>query len=169
MEDWRTRPEQSQRNLPCSIYRVKPGPGVRGVITSSNLVGANTHYWHGRSTICTTDTCEACSSGQRPRWYGYVGLWSPTSKATTILELTAATIESIEEYYNTHGTLRAAQISLQRATKKPNSKLVARLEESNFSTSAIPAEIPIRKILCRMWQAFDDGTLKIVQDQKEAV
>lgn len=161
MEAWRDEPSEDQRENPLSILRVKPGQPVRGIITSDRHVGADTHYWHGRSTICTQENCEACAAGMRARWYGYMGIWSSKSKRQTILEFTPPVASEIKAYIAEHGTLRGAAIEIQRTNRKVNSRLEATLAESNFTGDALPAALPVRKILCRMWSCFDDGTLKL--------
>lgn len=46
------------------IVRTPPGRAFSGIVTSPNLVGCFTHYYHGRTIPCEGDGCRLCMAGE---------------------------------------------------------------------------------------------------------
>jgi hypothetical protein len=126
------------------------------IALGDDLVGTQTHYYQGRTTPHREADCPACDAGQPSRWYGYLLVWSPKTKLRAILEITAASAEMYDIYRTQHGTLRAARVIVWRPNGKPNGRVKAILERSEFAANELPTDVDLRPILCRMWDVLDD-------------
>lgn len=148
------------------LFRV-PAKGMgRAIVVSHDVVGADTHYWRGRSQPCSGDKCEACEDGQSPRWRGYLAVMSPKSGRVVILEITAAAAGAIEAYFNKHRTLRGAGIVAERVGQKPNGRLRLMLTPPAAEIDQLPKAPQIQRLLARIWGLNQDRTATGVDEQK---
>jgi len=152
MSEWTNRPAASQHPTQLQLLRVPPGRTIAAIITSHDVVGRDTHYWKGRTRVCTHPTCEPCDAHHAPRWYGYLAVVAPTMLAPTILEITAACIDPLDEYFRDHSTLRGAEINIRRANKKANSRLIAACRPSPYRDAKLPDAPNVIAHLCRIWE-----------------
>jgi len=152
MDAWTARPDRTPRNTQIPILRAKPGRPLVGLITAHDLVGAYTHYWRGRTSICTAPTCEACDAHRAPRWYGFLAVVNPDSNNAAIFEITPSTLDSIETYITTYGTLRGATIRLTRANPKINARLICELKPGPNRGDQLPSAPNVQAQLCKMWE-----------------
>jgi len=152
MQTWPTRPNRATSQTTTPLHRSKPGRTINGIITSNDLVGAYTHFWKGRTSLCTYPECEPCSVSRSARWYGYLHIWNPETNASGILEITPSCLPAIDDWLEKFGTLRGAKISVSRASHKINSRVVATLKATNFAIDRIPPCVDVISQLCRMWE-----------------
>lgn len=152
MDGWANRPNREHEAAPLSIMRSRPGKAYTGIAVSAAVIGAYTHYWRGRSRICTAPECEACEAQRLARWYGYIGLWQPQTGTITILEITASCWETIETHLEKYGTLRGARITARRASAKINARLLIEIEQGPYAEDKIPCAPRVQEQLERMWE-----------------
>lgn len=152
MPRWTQGPPPEDKQPQARLLRVKPGHPIAGIITSRQLLGTYVHFFRGRTTPCTDDACPACRANQLPRWYGWFSIWQPTTHGHAIAEITTACTTAIGAYTQTHGQIRGAHITLDRATNKPNARLNATLKPSPFTTDIIPHELDVATILEKIWE-----------------
>jgi hypothetical protein len=160
MQSWSPRPDRDPLTLHLDLLRARPGKTFSGIVLSNDIEGAYTHYWRGRTVKCDGQPCEACLASRQPRWYGYVAIWLPTSNAKALLELTPTCVPQIDEYFKLHGTLRGSLISLTRQNNKINSRVIAKIQEANYTTTAIPQDPPVRQLLERMWEVTPKNSIE---------
>ena len=152
MENWANQPNEPTTETRMPIMRVLPGRPKSGIILSVGLTGAYTHFWRGRTTICTAPECDACDANRLPRWYGYLAVWSPSTKTQALFELTPAAAPDIIAHQEAYGTLRTARLTLQRANAKANSRVQAAIEPTTYATKDLPEPPNVRAILQRIWE-----------------
>lgn len=152
MDPWTNRPDRGEHPTQLQILRTPPGKAIGGIITTADALGAYTHYWRGRTTVCTHPLCEACDTHRTPRWYGYLAIISRATKTEALLEITPSCLPPIEAWLEEHGTLRGADISLQRANKKINSRLICSIRSSDYDGSKLPDAPNVKAQLERIWE-----------------
>lgn len=152
MRAWTNRPDRDPTTLHLDILRARPGKAYSGVSMATDVVGAYTHYWRGRTVLCTTPNCDACHAQRKARWYGYIPLWEPDTDRRVLLEITAACLDAIDAYIASNDTLRGARVTVRRANNKINSKIIATLTHAGLTDGRIPTEPPTRQLLERMWE-----------------
>jgi len=152
MDAWTPRPNRGEHTTQIEMVRSKPGPARGGIVTTDDIVGAYTHFWKGRTTICTFPECDACDHHRTPRWYGYLAIIAEATKVPAIIELTPTCIPPVEEYLAEYGTLRGATVTLQRANKKINSRVLCTLRPSGYDKGVLPQPVNVRAHLAKIWE-----------------
>jgi hypothetical protein len=156
MTTWPSRPDRDQHTNTTPLHRSKPGRTITALIASADLVGAYTHFWKGRTSICTYPACEPCSTSRSARWYGFLHIWSPETNASGILELTPSCLPAVDDWLEKFGTLRGAKICVSRASHKINSRVIATLKASPYALEKIPPALDLIAQLSRMWEVTRD-------------
>jgi len=151
MQNWSNRPAAGEVARACQIRRVKPGEKFRMIVLDHDITGGYTHYFQGRSQLCTGSLCPACAENLQPRWYGYLSGSSVTSNVRGIVEITPQCVEPITSWFDAHGTLRGAVLLIERSGKRANSPLMASMTEGVFTEDKLPDPLPIIEILARIW------------------
>lgn len=152
MTTWTNRPDREDRRSACPLLRARPGQTIRGIITSTDAIGAYTHYWRGRTTLCLYPNCEPCSISRAARWYGFLHIWNPDSNKTAIAEITPSCTLTLDEWLTKFGTLRGAKATISRANAKINSRVDITLAATNYAPENLPPAIDLQAQLCRMWE-----------------
>jgi len=140
------------------MIRVKPGPPLTGVITSSKLVGVPTHYMSRRTLPCIDADCPGCA-GKLPRrdeWY--VSMWTASPSKHTIVALTPAVAWQIKNDFHAPATYRALGITLHRAGRAANTRLLVECRELETAQLRLPAEPDLIAHLLHIW-GLDQGHL----------
>lgn len=153
MESWTNRPDRDPSDVPLNLLRVKPGRPIGGIALTDDLTGAYTHFWHGRTKLCTEHLCEACAALNAARWKGYLQIWNPTSGVIAIMEMTASCVPAVENWIDKYGSLKGAKVTVQRAGAKVNSRVVCEIQSSPYTTQKLPEAPDLQKQLARMWES----------------
>jgi len=165
MDAWSARPDRGENPTQLQMMRCKPGHPLGGIVLGDEIVGAYTHYWKGRTSICLHPTCDACDALRAPRWYGYICVMAEVGKALALLELTPSCLPAIEDYLRDYGTLRGAKIVIARVNKKPNSRLQCTVTPGHFDKGVLPKSPDVKQHLCKIWEL---PALQQVIDQQHA-
>jgi hypothetical protein len=152
MTIWTNSPDEATTYCATKLLRVRPTHPITGVVTSHHLIGTHVHYWRGRSIPCRQEQCEACKDNRAARWYGWLSIFEPKSRAHAIVEVTAACEPPLADYARTHGQLRGALLTIQRATNKLNARLEASITESRLHPDVLPAELDVAHVLEHIWE-----------------
>jgi hypothetical protein len=150
--EWPEKPRSNELGGNFRIIRTQASGETKGIIISAKHVGAETHYWRGRTVKCTREECEACLSGLEPRWHGHLWLYAPGTGETVIWEYPDKTHTAIEQYLGQYGSLRGASLTARRVGNKPNGRVYAALVQSARDVNSLPAEPDMVATLSRMWE-----------------
>jgi hypothetical protein len=143
-------PPKDQRPS-LALVRVKPGKPIQAIVTATNFVGCETHYWHGRTAPCEQPNCEACDDGSPTRFHAYIASWNPATNRSFLLEITRAAADAFDGYRNTYGSLRGCRYSVHRASSNPNSRVIVELHPADEQRFAIPQPPNVIACLCTIW------------------
>lgn len=139
-------------NQNADLRRCPPG-GLPPVISLSDwLIGNELHWWNGRSFPHLKENCPACAAKRSKVWKGYLGCLDPKTRKIFILELTPNCTEALSAYKITYGSLRGAQIKLDRSATKINGRVTATATPAQLGGLELPLPPDLRKILDHMWQ-----------------
>ena len=149
---FRREPSAEKVRCPYEILRCKPATPLDGVVVSSDWVGADLHWWSGKSVLHSERECAACDAGNAYRWYGYF-LGVPNGvRVVSIFEFTSRCFAQVSAYYEEFGSLRGAPFRLRRLGKQTNAPLSIAFSESRIPPSSLPEEKPLEPILARLWE-----------------
>lgn len=161
MPIWTNNPDAAAAKTNYRIMRAPANRPLHGVILDEDFTGTHLHFWKGRSTPCESGDCEACASGHRPRWKGYIHLYAPSTKTIVIFEFTERVVHEFRDFVAKMGSLRGAVITVKRLNGKPNGPLYVEFAEGRQDGALLPTAAPIEDTLCRIWEirqeTFDFG------------
>ncbi len=151
MYDFSSEPPPDPRSNALTLKRTPTGRPLKGIITSGNMVGTATHFYHGRTKPCKTENCEPCLEGMPWRWHGYVSLFNPGSRQHILFEMTAKTVQPLLLYRLAHGTLRGCMLTAKRVNLAPNARVVITTTAADLQQYSLPNEPHLLEALSILW------------------
>jgi len=148
-------PEASGVAMP--IQRTPAARPLTAIITSDDLVGCNTHFWHGHTVPCDPPDCEPCKDCIPYRWHAYCAAYLPNTSLHFLFECTAAAAEQLVQYRRAYGTLRGCQFTAYRWRQSPNGRVIIRTQQSATPTDALPKAPDLKRVLAILWQLPEDN------------
>jgi len=139
------------RGTSLPLLRCPPGKVLTAVVTSDDIIGTNTHYYHGRTLPCDDQSCPACDDGLPWRWHGYLSIWNPATAKQALFELTARAAEPFKDYRQTYGTLRGCMMAAKRANSAPNSKVLIHTKPADLASITLPEPPDVIAALAIIW------------------
>lgn len=133
------------------LERVPPKGRLDGIITSTNWVGAYTHYAAGRTRPCTGSDCRWCGPDTSRRWHCYCGLLIPAAGRHIILELTHLASEPIIERAATAAGIRGSHWRFVRSGPSVNSRVEAWPQTPPAVPVALPKAPALEELLKIIW------------------
>jgi hypothetical protein len=149
---WATAPDPDDQPTPVRLIRVGPKQPLEIVITAEQVLGVYTHWYTGRTVPCTRPTCDACQLGNEPRWHGYVSAISCRTGEHAIVELTATATPIFERWRQSHSTIRGAKATLARLGKRPNGRVIVKLDADDVPGRILPEQLDLQRLLTRVWR-----------------
>lgn len=173
--DWQDEPAQVAPGQRVDLIRCGPGSLPPLIALNSRHIGAELHFWQGRSFPHIKKDCPACAARSGCVWKGYIGVWNPSTRATGILEFTLGCVTHLDAYYLAHETCRGAAITVKRSNGKANGKLLMTCTRSIWTSDQIPPAPDLRKSMSLMWNAnrvdhlIDTNPQRPVQEAPDSV
>lgn len=149
---WQPAPEEKNAGQNYRIYRTPMGREVELICLSENFLGANLHYWKGRSTPCQKGECEACKSGQKPRWKGYIQAFHAATKTVVIFEFTDRGYDPFQAALQQHEHLRGMRFRTCRLNRKANGPIQIAFSEHREESPTLPKAGDLATMLERIWE-----------------
>lgn len=151
MLKFENQPPADPRGNSLPLLRCPTNRAICGIITSSDLVGTNTHYYRGRTIPCDHGDCPACADGVPWRWHGYVGLFSTGTNRQVLFEFTAKCSEPLVQYRKAYHTLRGCMMTAKRANSSPNSRVILMTKPADLEKITLPKEPNLLEALSIIW------------------
>ena len=142
-------PEPSAPALP--IRRTPARKPLVAVVTSEDLVGTYTHFYHGRTMPCEAPDCEPCSKGQPYRWHAYFAAWEPDTALHFLFECTAQAAENFVQYRKAYGRLRRCKFQATRWRSAPNGRVLIRTKPDELQDRILPQAPDLVACLSVLW------------------
>lgn len=163
------RPKEDQMPVRWDIVRAGPKGLGNLIVLSHDVVGADVHYWNGRTMPCIPASCPACQENQQPRWRGYLAITNRKRTISAIVEVTAAAMPPIKKYFDQRRTLRGANLGLYRKGGATNGRLYAEICESSENKETLPKGPSLKKLLAQIWQLkrVHDKLIVVAPDYQE--
>lgn len=151
MPNWSHDVPADPANHGLPLRRTPARANLIGVITSDEMIGCDTHYFHARTLPCERPNCEACNEGFPFRWHSYVSYWDPKQQEHAILELTAQAAEHLVTYKQAHGTLRGCLFQASRVGARPNGRVLLRCKPADLTKLPLPSAPDLEVVLSVVW------------------
>lgn len=151
MPHWTNEPPRDQITHALPIRRTPVHGPLVGIITSEDILGCDTHYWHSRTLPCERPDCPACNEGYPYRWHAYCSVWCPKPAAHIVLELTVQPTEPLLLYRRAQGSLRGCLIEVSRSGSRPNGRVLLRCKPADLTRVQLPSAPNLRSVLAIIW------------------
>lgn len=145
-------PPADSAGVAMPIQRTPANRTLTAIITSDNLIGCNTHFWHGHTVPCDPPDCEPCKDSVPYRWHAYCSAFIPNTSLHFLYECTAAAAEQLVLYRRAYGTLRGCQFSAYRWRSAPNGRVIIKTEQSAIPSDVLPKAPDLEHVLAILWQ-----------------
>ena len=180
MPSFSNRPPEDPRGNALPLLRTPPTARIQAIVTSVDLIGTFTHYWHGRTMPCDTDDCEACRKGVPFRWHAWMSVMPSAKYRHALFEMTAQAAQTFVEYRETHGTLRGCLFEAWRPSRRPNGRVFVSAKPADLSKLTLPKPADLIACLSIIWNVAQpdiditrllDGIphVKVVDDAKPVI
>jgi len=150
--EWSDSPPTQTDMKSADLRRCPPGGLPPAIILCDWLTGNELHWWNGRSFPHLSNDCPACAAKRAKVWKGYIAALDVKTRKVFILEITPNCTEPLSAYKQTFGSLRGAQIKLDRSATKINGRVTATVTPANLGGLELPQPPDVRSILRHMWQ-----------------
>lgn len=155
MASWQNTPDDNNGVRPKTLVRIKANQRFAAAIISTDILGAKTHYHKSRTVLCTAPVCDACAQMEKPRWYGFLGIWTGVGKPAMLFEFPEGAYDTVAAYREAHGTLRGAKITGERLRNRPNGKVLLTIVPGKYDLNKFPPEFDVKSALCKIWNIHD--------------
>lgn len=151
MATFTNQPPPDPRGHSLPLMRTPTGRPLTGIVTSADLVGTPTHYWHGRTVPCDVENCEPCQNGMPWRWHGYVSAFQPTDALHFLYEFTARASEAFTKYRDAYASLRGCLFQARRVNMAPNARVTIRTQPADLAKVTLPQPPDLVRCLSIIW------------------
>lgn len=150
--EWSDTPPTQTDLHSADLRRCPPGGMPPAIILVDWITGNELHWWNGRSFPHLANDCPACAAKRARVWKGYLACLELKTRKIFILEITPNCTEPLAAYKLTFGSLRGAQIKLERSATKINGRVTATVTPAALGGLELPQPPDVRNILRHMWQ-----------------
>lgn len=133
------------------IKRTPAYTKLKAIVTSTDLLGCYTHYWHGRTQPCEAPNCEPCENGMPYRWHAYLAAMETQNALHFIFEVTATGAEPFITYRDAHGTLRGCLFQAERWRQKANGRILIQTKPADLTEIQLPDAPNMVTCLATLW------------------
>lgn len=151
MFQFTTTPPPDPRGNSLPLVRCHPNKPTSGIITTDQLFGCRTHFFHGRTLPCDDQSCPACNEGMPWRWHGYIGLYGLTTRRHVLFESTAKAAEPLTKYFAAYHTLRGCHLTAQRVHNTHNGRVQLQTKPADLENVNLPDPPNILEALSIIW------------------
>lgn len=152
MPNYSNTPPADATGVALPIMRTPANRPLKAIVTSHDILGCNTHFWHGHTVPCSAPDCDPCLESTPFRWHAYATAFVPNSSLHFLFECTAAAAEQFVQYRLAFATLRGCLFTAYRWRSAPNGRIIIKTERSAMSDSALPRAPDLEKVLAILWQ-----------------
>lgn len=152
MPIWTNTPPEDPRGYGLPIIRTPATGGLEAIVTSTDLIGCDTHFWGGHTVPCDRPECDACEAGVRYDWHGYLSAFNPKDQLHFIFEMTAQAATKFTNFKAENKFLRTALFRAHRWGKRKNGRIMIKVEFSAFPDHALPNPPIIHEVMAIIWR-----------------
>jgi len=139
------------------LRRTPADKPIKGLITSDDIIGCNTHWWGGRTVPCEDDDCEACRNNTPSRWHCYFSIYESGSKDHFIFECTGKAALPLVDWRKTNGSLRGVLITACRPKRRRNARVDIILRPFDTTGIIVPKAPDLMRAMAVIWQLPADA------------
>lgn len=139
------------RGYALHLVRCPSGISLVGIVTSDDLIGCPTHFWHGRTVPHEEENCQPCIDMIPWRWHSWLSAFNPKTHEAFIFESTARVTDLFTAYRDSHGGLRGCKFRAHRRTAAANARVYLELAPANLQDVQLPDPPDLLKCMHVIW------------------
>jgi len=151
MPDFTNSPPPDSHSPGISLIRTPGNRPLVAIVTSDDLVGTNTHYYHNRTTPCEGQNCPICQEGYSWRWHGYLSCVDQSSHEHVLFEMTAQASDPLRAYRKQYGSLRGCLFKATRQANRYNGRVTIQTRPADLTDKTLPRGANLTAMLCHIW------------------
>lgn len=151
MPSFTNEPPSDPRGVAMRLVRTPTQSPFRAIVTSDDLIGTATHFWHGRTVPHEEENCKPCLDGLPWRWHAWVSAMQSKTHEHVLFEMTAAASKPLVHHRKVNGTMRGAMIEAWRPSKRPNGRVVIQVKTIDLTDIRVPPAPDLVKALAIIW------------------
>ena len=152
MPRWTNEPPKEPTGFSLRILRTPAAKPLVGIVTSTDILGCNTHYVNHRTLPCEgSETCQFCAEGHSWRWHGYLAAMLTDSLEHILFEFTATASNTFSNYHQLHQNMRGCMFKANRPSGRTNGRVVIQCRPADTQRHRLPEPPDVKNILCHIW------------------
>ncbi len=152
MPQWTTEPPKQPHGFSLRILRTPPTKAIVAIVTSTDVLGCNTHYVNHRTLPCEgSETCKFCQDGHSWRWHGYLAAMLQDTLEHVLFEFTATASTTFANYQKLHQNMRGCLFKASRPSGRTNGRVVIQCRPADTQRHVLPDPPDVKIILCHIW------------------
>ena len=151
MLNFTSTPPKDPRGISLALVRTPPIKPFVAIVTSEDLVGTFTHFYHGRTLPHQNEGCPACEEGIPFRWHAWVSCLTAVDHVHCIFECTARPAQVFVDYRKANRTLRGCHFKAHRASKVTNGRITIETRPADLNKIGLPNAPDLTKCLSIIW------------------
>jgi len=149
-------PPTDPRGTALPLVRTPAFKPLVATITSTDLVGCPTHFYHGRTVPHDDEDCAPCNAGMPWRWHAWLSAVVLSTNTHILFECTRQAAETLLLYRTAHNTLRGCTFRAQRPSKQPNGRVYIETKKADLDKLTLPEAPDLIKCLAIIWNIATD-------------
>ncbi len=151
MPSFSSNPPKDTRGNSLQLVRTPTKGKLIGLITSTDLIGTATHFWHGRTVPHEEDDCRACQDNMPWRWHAWIACKLKSTRQHVLFEMTAQAAKTFVQYRDQHAGLRGAEFTAWRPSGKQNGRVSITIKPYDHTDVVLPLEPSLVEALSIIW------------------
>lgn len=151
MVDWTRDVPKEPRGNALPIRRTPAARPLQAIVTSPDLIGCYTHFYHGSTVPCTLPNCDAHAEGLPFRWHAYLSAVDVLNHLHFIFEVTALGAQAFTQYRDLHGTLRGCHFQARRWNNRANGRILIQTKPADLAEVQLPQAPDLRNCMAILW------------------
>jgi len=151
MLNFSSTPPADPRGVSLALVRTPPTKPFVAIVTSEDLIGTNTHFYHGRTLPHLENDCPACHDGFPFRWHAWVSCLTANDHVHCLFECTAKPAQTFVNYRKTHRTLRGCHFRSLRASRTTNGRVTIQTKPADLNAITLPKAPDLIACLSIIW------------------
>lgn len=165
MPNWSHNVPDDPRGQGLPLIRTPAARSLTAIVTSTDLIGCDTHFWGGHTVPCDKPTCDACNNGIAYRWHAYLSAYNPKDQLHFIFECTAQAAQSFIRFRKEFNALRGCLFEAYRWKHARNGRVIIKCVPGGLPVVALPEPPDLARVMAIIWrlpipQVFVAGAMR---------
>lgn len=157
MPTWSNKVPDQPRGPALPIRRTPAYKPLVAIVTSDDIIGCYTHFYHGSTMPCEPPNCPACHDGLPYRWHAYLTAVDCHDGLHFIFECTALSAENFTTYREAHGTLKGCCFQARRWHSRPNGRILIQTKPADLTERSLPHAPDLKQCMAILWSLPADN------------